>query len=518
VKTLRLTSRTPHAFLAVALTLSMQASGFADIKSIGGSAAAQAHTHVNRLQLQEPDALNPAAPIKVKSGLEAFDDSLLGNRTPLILVHGIASYQYDNFNWENFLSFTARKPEFQAKYKIYLYHYDSRRSVPDISRDLQATLKGFIGALHDRNIKILAYSEGGLLTRNALQDPYLDSHTTEVLAIATPFHGSPLANPRWIQQQVKTENMFNPVRIGQKIAYKITGHKFPTFRQDFHWDNFDGAIPMADYVKDNGPMVQTSYALAKKTNFVTYGSYFGLEVDPAFMQDQMGLRAPLPKEKPQLRNLFRRNFLFSLVRNNIGRLPLASVHNSKAPQNAAATSTTASASQTGPSKATITLTARLKTAVPQAPVATLNQSLALGKELVKPELLTINVSPSSLPTGTDTRIGTISAANIHKATPSPVLAPVSMMMFNDGISPISSTLWLGRFTPNSNGSAIPVEKLWSTLKSLQGSGQARLFPGLDHRNWMDGTTRTGQDQIQDLLNPNEPPRTVFEWIVYDLMS
>jgi hypothetical protein len=41
---------------------------------------------------------------------------------------------------------------------------------------------------------------------------------------------------------------------------------------------------------------------------------------------------------------------------------------------------------------------------------------------------------------------------------------------------------------------------------------------MDHRNWMDGTTRTGESEIRDLLNPDEPPRTIFAWIVYDLMS
>jgi hypothetical protein len=56
------------------------------------------------------------------------------------------------------------------------------------------------------------------------------------------------------------------------------------------------------------------------------------------------------------------------------------------------------------------------------------------------------------------------------------------------------------------------------LRSLKGSPNARLFAGLDHRNWMDGSTRTGQEVLRDLLNPNEPSRTVFEWIVYDLMS
>lgn len=429
--------------------------------------------------------------VSVSSGFEAFDNSTLGNRTPLVLIHGIGGTESRLFHWENFLSFVASKRDFQAKYKIYLYHYDSTQSVPNISRDLQATLKGFVGALGGRKIKILAYSEGGLLTRNALQDAYLDEHTEEVLAIATPFHGSPLANPEWIQAQVKTDSPLSLVRLFQKIAYNITGRRYPSFKQDFHWDNFDGAIPAEQYVKNNGPSVKTDYALAKKTNFVTYGSYFGLDVDPAVLPRELGLKTAIPKERPMPGNLLRKNFLFSLVRNNIGKLPLANkLIPSRAPEEVA---------KQVPAKPVDAVVGLKPSIVDTEQDATLMLALAKTAEAspVESQTFPALASPSS-----------------HKV----VLAPVSMMMFNDGISPISSTLWLGRYTKVANGSSIPVDKLWSTLKSLKGNKNVRLFAGLDHRNWMDGTTRTGEPSIQDLLNPDEPPRTVFEWIIYDLMS
>ena len=497
-----------RTILAIALTLSVQTASFADPSSYGGAAVVNQQHRLTSVTQQVQ-----AQKEQILSGLEAYDDSPLAARTPLILIHGIASYAGDSFHWENFLNYTEKRPDFQAKYKLYLYHYDSTRSVPNISKNLQVTLKGFIGGLGGRNIKILAYSEGGLLTRNALQDPYLDTHTEEVLAIATPFHGSPLANPHWIQQQVKTESAFSIVRIGQKIAYKITGHKYPTFKQDFHWDNFDGAIPMSEYIKDNGPIENTAYSLAKKNHFVTYGSYFGLDVDPGIIQKELDLQAPQPKEHPVFGNLFRKNFMFSLIRNNIGRLPLANHDDSEF----------SSLSQLGSINATPGVSAleepqltnpasndldHLKSAVETGPAPVSSQSLMLttdAKTVVK-QLAEVHLDSKAL----------IGAANKPQAPKS--VSPVSMMMFNDGISPISSSLWLGRYTQNTNGSSIPVDRLWSALKSLKGSRQARLFAGLDHRNWMDGTTRTGQELIQDLLNPDEPPRTVFDWIVYDLMS
>jgi triacylglycerol esterase/lipase EstA (alpha/beta hydrolase family) len=490
-------SNSTKAVLSIALTLCLQTASFADLSSHGASAVVNQHDRLTSVQLQ----------VKVQneqilSGLEAYDASPLAARTPLVLIHGIASSASNSFNWENFLDYVEKKADFQAKYKIYLYHYDSTRSVPNISKNLQATLKGFIGALGGRNVKILAYSEGGLLTRNALQDPYLDAHTDEVLAIATPFHGSPLANPQWIQEQVKTDGAFSLMRMGQKIAYKITGHLYPTFRQDFHWDNFDGAIPMAEYIKDNGPMENTTYTLAKKNHFVTYGSYFGMNVDPSIIQKELGLMSPQPKEKPLLGNLFRKNFMFSLVRNNIGKLPLAN-RITKAVEN----HIQSAASNNAPSAA---LETNLKVVIPQAPVLNTDQTLlvtAADTNKVISKLAALN-SPIEV-------LKAQATGKIPKKVP---VEAVSMMMFNDGISPISSSLWLGRYTQCANGSSIPVERLWAALKALKGSRQARLFAGLDHRNWMDGNTRTGQDLLQDLLNPDEPPRTVFDWIVYDLMS
>lgn len=412
---------------------------------------------------------------EVESGLVAYDETPLGDRMPLVLVHGIGGTESRLFHWENFLAYAEKQAGFQQKYKIYLYHYDSTRSVPAISDDLQLMLKGFIGALGGRSIKILAYSEGGLLVRNALQDSYLNAHTEEVLAIATPFHGSPLANPEWMEAQAKSESAFNLVRLFQKTAYKITRKKYPTFREDFRWDNFDGAIPAEQYARNNSPILPVDYALARKVNFTTYGSYFGTDVDPDFMVKALGLPKPPPEEKLQLGNLFKKNFLFSLVRNNIGKLPVGKP-------------------------------------APQPMLAVTGHVL---REDGAAEVVTFTAVAE--PVGQAAVLAPEPVAKQEKA-----LKPVSMMMYNDGISPISSTLWLGRYTTpepaTGAGVQITVDKLWSTLKSLRGNKNTRLFPGLDHRNWMDGVTRTGHAAVPDLLNPDETPRTVFDWIIYDLMT
>ncbi len=444
----------------------------------------------------------------VDSGLEAYDNEPLAERIPLVLVHGIGGTASRLFHWENFLAFAKQNPEFKAKYKVYLYHYDSTRSVPAISRDLHGALTGFIGSLGGRDIKILAYSEGGLLVRNALQDPYLDEHTLEVLAIATPFHGSPLANPEWLEQQTKTESPLSLVRMTRRLVYKITGNKYPTFREDFRWDNFDGAIPADQYVKSNGPMELKDYALARKKNFVTYGSYFGLEVDSSALARELELKKAPPREQPMFGNLFKKNFLFSMIRNNIGKLPLAVHTNRKNTQT----------------------TVQYQAVIPARDTVPVENEMLLMPEAIVTEAADGSIEMVAV---ADSLGGSVAAFDQKQMleqqnVPLPgvlenkstvrVSEPISMMMYNDGISPISSTLWLGRYTNTAFGVSQPVDKLWATLKSLRGNSNTRLFAGLDHRNWMDGETRTGETSLQDLLNPDEPAKTVFEWILYDLMS
>ncbi|MBY0403027.1 MAG: hypothetical protein K2X66_03955, partial [Cyanobacteria bacterium] len=106
-----------------------------------------------------------------------------------------------------------------------------------------------------------------------------------------------------------------------------------------------------------------------------------------------------------------------------------------------------------------------------------------------------------------------------------------MMAYNDGISPISSTLWLGRElkskTVSQNDSSQPIKSnisqnmeslLWDALLRLKQNHQARVFSGLDHRDWTDNSTRTETLKIKDLLQPELPEQTAFEWILLDLMG
>jgi len=421
----------------------------------------------------------------IPNDLVPYKNDALGDRQPLVLVHGIGGTEGSRFyNWDNFLAYTDNNLAFQSRYKIYLFVYNSEKSVAFLSSQLQGALKDLV---HDtravgseKNYRIVAYSEGGLLVRNALQDPIANAHAEKVITIATPFHGSPLASPDWFKEQLVQDSVLSPVRISHKIAYWVAAKKHPSFIHDFQWDNFDGSIPAANYHPNDDAV--NDYALEQKKNFITYGSFFGEEAAAAdALTSELAIKEPLPKEKVKFKNLFRKNILFTYVNKTISKLPFG-----------------------------VPFKRREAGMVASAVVS--DQEAAEIQENAQDTGITA-VDKPGVPSLSTTPLPNDQTLVVSKLTP-----VQSIMPYNDGISPISSSLWLGRFTPNFSTVKDPMARVWAALKSLKGTQQARLFPGMDHRNWMDGETRTDSIQVRDLLNPDEKAKSVFDWILYDLMG
>jgi len=82
--------------------------------------------------------------------------------------------------------------------------------------------------------------------------------------------------------------------------------------------------------------------------------------------------------------------------------------------------------------------------------------------------------------------------------------------FNDGVTPIHSALWMTRWQ-SSQG-----QQFWPVIRRMRGTQMARLFRGLDHQNWMQGQTRTSEVSLMDWLNPDQPAKTGFDWVIDDI--
>lgn len=103
--------------------------------------------------------------------------------------------------------------------------------------------------------------------------------------------------------------------------------------------------------------------------------------------------------------------------------------------------------------------------------------------------------------------------------PDPESEMPSIYAFNDGISPISSQLWLGQRVAAQDG-ILSQSAQWEAVSALRGAAKARLFEGLDHRDWLIGKTRYRHHNgaVQDWLHPGESAKTIYEWLLTDLLA
>ncbi|HMG86727.1 MAG TPA: choice-of-anchor D domain-containing protein [Terracidiphilus sp.] len=217
------------------------------------------------------------------------DPQPLGTRIPLILIHGnngntndatgtdTISYLNRNY-WSAFLNYFDYAA-FQQKYKIYRFHYVSN----DYSTwELGRSLRNQIDVLtsQDSNwdaidpstgtpkqIVIVAHSMGGLVARE-----FMNEHNTyagvwsgqrtgnrvaELVTLATPHHGSPLAN-----DLVRTEGtaggfsfaqLWNPFFKGLDLAswgpwtWQSINETIPN-RSDLRFDNFNSMWNSVYYI------------------------------------------------------------------------------------------------------------------------------------------------------------------------------------------------------------------------------------------------------------------------------
>src|SRR5262249_15944436 len=151
-------------------------------------------------------------------------------------------------------------------------------------------------------------------------DPIINAHTDKVITIASPFHGSPLANEAWMTKELNQDPFYCPMRLTNKLSYWIARRMYPTFEQDFHWDNFDRAIAAQEnaVAAEDGEAAKTAwinpYLNEKLDHLVTYGSYFGVdESSSTMLLKALNVHQSLPKEKSVFHSLFSYHIFVCLV-------------------------------------------------------------------------------------------------------------------------------------------------------------------------------------------------------------
>lgn len=148
------------------------------------------------------------APASDDISLTAVDQTPLGGRTPLILIHGNNSEKEKDFRWGNFLKKFRKDSEFSGKYKVYTFRWDSTKSNLDNGIALGYAIDSSI-ELANEKITFLAHSRGGLVARYFMNRYTIKSgryagklggeRVKYLVTLATPHRGSPGADPIWVK-------------------------------------------------------------------------------------------------------------------------------------------------------------------------------------------------------------------------------------------------------------------------------------------------------------------------------
>jgi len=142
-----------------------------------------------------------------KISLVPVDSTPIGNRTPLILVHGNNMETENNFGWNNYLKAFRRDSAFQRQYKVYLFSWDSEQPNSYNGMAMGSMIES-LPELQNKSLTILAHSRGGLITRYFMNQYTMQSGNQNgqlggekvkwLVTLATPHRGSPCADPIWV--------------------------------------------------------------------------------------------------------------------------------------------------------------------------------------------------------------------------------------------------------------------------------------------------------------------------------
>jgi pimeloyl-ACP methyl ester carboxylesterase len=189
--------------------------------------------------------------------LTVVDSTPLGNRTPLILVHGNneETDTQSKFGWNNFLRAFGKDSVFQSLYKVYLFSWDSEQSNA-YNGMAMGSMVDRMPELQNRDVIILAHSRGGLIARYFMNLYTIKSgnHTGQLggekvkwlVTLATPHRGSPGADPVWVG--ISFDYNFPVIESALSDIY-FTGVLSPTLRlydpksyQNLLWDDVDNEL------------------------------------------------------------------------------------------------------------------------------------------------------------------------------------------------------------------------------------------------------------------------------------
>ncbi len=232
---------------------------------------------------KSPDSM-PLAKKRSRSTLNKlyqFDKHPLGNRIPVILMPGRAEEFQAASWWERFRKLSYKHPGFEDKFKLYAFIYKSSDELDRQAQDFVTEFKAYFGNLPPaQKVLLVSYSLGGVISRDALEDPQVNEQVHSLIAMGVPFHGTPIFDPDWFTQYLGSHS---PIRTAwDRAVYRIYLLDKNNLSRGIKWNNFDNSLPQfklepilnGDQVlAKSQPYVERTTTDAFKKKTILYGSY-----------------------------------------------------------------------------------------------------------------------------------------------------------------------------------------------------------------------------------------------------
>ena len=181
--------------------------------------------------------------------------------SPLLIVHGLRAEYYPGFRWHKLIKKLSANNEFANKFKIYLARYNSLDLLDKTVPLMQKKIGELYHASGNKPIVTLALSIGGNLVYESMLKPETDKQIKLLLAMGTPFHGSPLFCADWLQYGIYRNLSFPWTRVDHSVAYRLYFARNPNLLKDYRWDNCDNAIPSRGHFKSKLPFGPKGYVM-----------------------------------------------------------------------------------------------------------------------------------------------------------------------------------------------------------------------------------------------------------------
>ncbi|WP_373532628.1 esterase/lipase family protein [Vampirovibrio sp.] len=173
-----------------------------------------------------------------------FDHSPLGKRIPVLLVPGRAEEFQHNAWWKEIWHVANQDLAFNRYFKLYVFLYNSKEELDVQAEGLVKELKGRFGTLPaSQPLMMVTYSLGGVIVREMAKDTSLLNKVDTMIAIAVPFHGSPMFDPEWFSEYLNPPTRSPLRRFWDRSLYRGYMFSKSNLTRGLNWDNFDSSKP-----------------------------------------------------------------------------------------------------------------------------------------------------------------------------------------------------------------------------------------------------------------------------------